>query len=476
MLFSSLTFIFIFLPLVLLAYYVVHPKGKNIILMLASLFFYAWGGVSLTSVLIISILGNYLFGLWVNRVSNRSKIPLTIGILFNLSLLGTFKYGNFIVENINIVAIKIGLQPFEYPGIILPLGISFFTFQALSYLIDIYRGETPVQKNLFYLALYISFFPQLIAGPIVRYNYLAPQLTVRKESLENFTVGIERFVLGLVKKVIISNQFGIIASEAFQLSPEILPQQIAWAGVFCYSFQIYFDFAGYSDMAIGLGRMFGFKLPENFEYPYTTSSIRKFWNQWHITLGAWLKSYLYIPLGGNKNGIISTYVNLFIVFVICGFWHGANWNFLVWGLVHGTFMVVERLGFEDKVLKRSGKIIPVVYTFIIVSLAWVLFETNNFEHSFAFYKILFLGNPEFSGSNYIFKIISPEFLVIGIPAIAGSFGFFKWAQKYIDYKIPSVRHPILVNTLKLVSIVGALFIVTILLISDTYNPFIYFRF
>lgn len=476
MLFSSLTFIFIFLPIVLLLYYIVPQKGKNIVLMLTSLVFYAWGGVSLTLVLLLSIFGNYLLGLWINRVKNKNRIPLVLGIIFNLSMLGTFKYGNFIIENLNLLLLKFEISPIKDPGIVLPLGISFFTFQALSYLIDVFREETPVQKNLFYLALYISFFPQLIAGPIVKYNYLAPQLTKRKENISNFAVGIERFVLGLIKKVIISNQFGIVAHEAFQLSPDILPQQMAWAGVICYSFQIYFDFAGYSDMAIGLGRMFGFRLPENFDYPYITRSIREFWNHWHITLGAWLKSYLYIPLGGNRKGTLSTYLNLFVVFVACGFWHGANWNFLIWGLTHGFFMIIERAWLEKKVLQKSGRIIPVIYSFSIVSLAWVLFETSSFSHTAAFFKVLFLGNPEFSGSNYIFKIFTPEFMFIAIPAVAGSFGFFKWAERYIKLKIPILKTPALEGGFKIAFFAGSMIIITILLISDTYNPFIYFRF
>lgn len=424
----------------------------------------------------MSIFLNYLFGLWVSRVKQKSKIPLTLGILLNISMLGIFKYGNFIVENINAILSKFELSPFKDPGIILPLGISFFTFQALSYLIDVYREETPVQKNLFYLALYISFFPQLIAGPIVKYNYLAPQLTNRKETIDNFSRGIERFILGLIKKVIISNQFGIVAHEAFKLSPDILPQQMAWAGVVSYSFQIYFDFAGYSDMAIGLGRMFGFKLPENFEYPYLTKSIREFWTRWHITLGAWLKSYLYIPLGGNRKGTFFTYFNLFLVFVACGFWHGANWNFLIWGLTHGFFMIIERAWLEKKVLKRVGKVIPVIYTFSVVSLAWILFETSSFEHTAAFFKILFLGNPEYSGSNYILKIFTPEFMLIGLPAIAGSFGFFKWAETFIHMKIPVLKNPVIVGTFKTAFFSGAMLIITVLLISDTFNPFIYFRF
>ena len=476
MLFSSLTFIFVFLPVTLFLYYILPRQGRNIILMLASIFFYAWGGVSLTALLIISIIGNYVFGLWINKTNQKNKLALIAGVSFNVILLGTFKYGNFIVENINVVGERLGLSPFKNPGIILPLGISFFTFQALSYLIDVYRKETPVQKNLFYLALFISFFPQLIAGPIVRYNYIADQLTNRKENIENFSKGIERFVLGLVKKVIIANQFAIVASEAFKLSPEILPQQMAWAGVICYSFQIYFDFAGYSDMAIGLGRMFGFKLPENFDYPYITGSIRQFWNHWHITLGSWLKNYLYFPLGGSKKGLQRTYINLLVVFIICGFWHGASWNFLAWGLIHGAFMIFERAWFEEKVLKRIGKVLPVVYTFSVATLAWVFFETNNFQHTFYFFKVLFTGNPEFSGGNYLSSVFNPEFLVIALPAMAGSFGFFRWAESTIAKKYPDARHSLIVTSSKTILVLASLIVITILLISDTYNPFIYFRF
>jgi len=276
MLFSSLIFIFAFLPLVLFTYYVIPRKGKNIVLMVSSLIFYLWGGVSLSTVLISSILFNFLFGLWINKWEHGKKVPLIIGIIFNLLMLGTFKYGNFLVENINHLLNITGMSPIKDPGIVLPLGISFFTFQAMSYLIDVYRKETPVQKNLFYLALYISFFPQLIAGPIVRYHDLAPQLLDRKESLPLFARGVERFMIGLVKKVIIANQFAIISREAFSIPVEVLPQPLAWAGMISYSFQIYFDFAGYSDMAIGLGLMFGFHLPENFNFPYLATSVRKF--------------------------------------------------------------------------------------------------------------------------------------------------------------------------------------------------------
>lgn len=444
--------------------------------MASSIVFYAWGGVSLTAILMISILGNYILGRWVNITKEKTKIPLILGVIFNLILLGTFKYGNFIIENLNLLFVKIQINPIKAPGIILPLGISFFTFQAMSYLIDVYRNETPVQKNLFYLALYISFFPQLIAGPIVRYHDLAPQLRSRSESFANFAKGVERLVLGMVKKVIVANQFAIIAREAFNISPEILPQQVAWAGMFAYSFQIYFDFSGYSDMAIGLGLMFGFKLPENFNYPYMATSIRKFWKNWHITLGQWLMDYLYIPLGGNRLGKTRTYFNLLVVFIVCGFWHGASWNFLLWGLVHGAFMAFERLWFEKKVLNRAGRILPVIYTFTIVSFAWVLFETADFNHTVDFFRILFKGNPALSGSNYLGKVLHREFLIIAIPSILGSFGFFKWIHLALQKKFINIENSQLNHWVKITAILSAMAIITILLISDTYNPFIYFRF
>jgi alginate O-acetyltransferase complex protein AlgI len=478
MLFSSLIFIFAFLPIVLLLYYLCPRKGKNGILLIASLFFYAWGGISLSTVLLFSFLANYLFGIWIENASKSKtfKLPITLGVIFNVLLLGVAKYANFAVENINNILISNEISPIKNPNIVLPLGISFFTFHAMSYLIDVYRKVTPAQHNILKLALYISFFPQLIAGPIVRYHDIAPQLSNRKETISAFSKGIERFVLGLVKKVIVANQFAIVANEAFHLNPEILPQQLAWAGVICFSFQIYFDFAGYSDMAVGMGLMFGFKLPENFNYPYISRSIREFWKRWHMTLGQWLRDYLYIPLGGNRVGTFLTYLNLIIVFTLCGFWHGANWNFIIWGLAHGLFMVIERLWLEKHVLMKLGKVIPAIYTFSIASLLWVLFQTEDFTQSVKIYKILFFGNPEFTGSNYISNFFSLEFMVIAIPAILGTFGFFPWIKEKVIQFAPKLQTPKLTVLLKSVGIIVAMIVVTILLISDTFNPFIYFRF
>jgi alginate O-acetyltransferase complex protein AlgI len=478
MLFSSLLFIFAFLPAVLALYYIIPRKGKNGILLVASLFFYAWGGISLSTVLLFSFLANYLFGIWIENASDSKnhKLPITLGVIFNVLLLGVAKYANFAVDNVNTILISNDISPIKNPHIVLPLGISFFTFHAMSYLIDVYRKVTPAQRNISKLALYISFFPQLIAGPIVRYHDIAPQLSNRKETITAFSKGVERFVLGLVKKVIVANQFAIVANEAFKLNPDILPQQLAWAGVICFSFQIYFDFAGYSDMAVGLGLMFGFKLPENFNYPYISHSIREFWKRWHITLGQWLRDYLYIPLGGNRVSTFRIYLNLIIIFTLCGFWHGASWNFLVWGLAHGLFMVIERLWLEKNVLMKLGKVIPAIYTFSIASLLWVLFQTEDFTHSIQMYKILFFGNPEFTSSNYISNFFSIEFLVIAIPAILGTFGFFSWFETKVNQIAPTFQYSLFWILLKSAGIIIAMVVITILLVSDTFNPFIYFRF
>jgi len=459
-------------------YYIAPRKWKNVVLMVASLFFYVWGGVSLSVVLFASIIGNYLFGRWIGSKAKYSttKIPLITGVVFNLLMIGVAKYAGFVIENINFLLINNDFEPLKQTHIILPLGISFFTFQAMSYLIDVFRKETPVQRNFFKLALYISFFPQLIAGPIVRYHDIANQLTSRKESWSGFSIGIERFILGLIKKVIVANQFAIIANEAFKLNPDLLSQQLAWAGVISFSFQIYFDFAGYSDMAVGLGLMFGFKLPENFNYPYTAFSIREFWRRWHMTLGQWLRDYLYIPLGGNRSSVIRTYINLVFVFTLCGLWHGASWNFVVWGLVHGLFMAIERLWLEKNVLLKIGKVFSSFYTFFVATLAWVFFQTESFSNSAKIFKILFTGNPDFSNPNLWFKMFHVEFLIIAIPAILGAFGFFKWINHLLENKINNLSSSALLSILKIVGLVLSMVIITILLISDTYNPFIYFRF
>ncbi|MEZ5195807.1 MAG: MBOAT family O-acyltransferase [Bacteroidales bacterium] len=334
MLFSSTIFLFLFLPIVIIGYFILQGRWRNVFLLIASFVFFAWGGVSYSVILLISIIINYLFGRWIGRDAGnkQSSIFLGIGITINLVILGIFKYANFIVGNINLLLDSVQIPVIENKSIVLPVGISFYTFQAISYLIDVYRKETTVQKNILRLGLYISLFPQLIAGPIVRYHDIAAQLEFRKVNFEKFSYGVKRFLLGLGKKVLIANNFAIIADEIFQANPADLTSSAAWLGIVAYSFQIYFDFSGYSDMAIGLGSIFGFKIPENFNFPYIAKSIKEFWRRWHISLSSWFRDYLYIPLGGNRMGLRRTYFNLILVFFVTGlFSMGQNSEFCCLG-------------------------------------------------------------------------------------------------------------------------------------------------
>ncbi len=483
MVFSSLTFLYIFLPVVLLMNFIIHKKFKNTLLLIASILFYSWGGISYTSILIISIVINYIIGKLIskNLGTNKSRIYLTIGIVANLGFLGVFKYGNFMVENLNKLFETISISvSFPDPGILLPIGISFYTFQALSYLIDVHKKRTPVQNNFVDLALYISLFPQLIAGPIVRYNDIAEQLGSRDNNLANFSSGVERFILGLAKKVLIANQFALLADTAFTIAPSNLSTLIAWAGIAAYTLQIYFDFSGYSDMAIGLGRMFGFKFLENFNFPYIATSIREFWRRWHISLSNWFRDYLYIPLGGNRVGNHRTYFNLLIVFFVTGIWHGASWNFVAWGMIHGLFMIIEKLGF-DKVLERMWKPIQHLYTIFIVMMAWVLFRADDFTHAWGYFKALFSYKSVELNMDVLPTFYNTEVYTITVIALLSS--TMIWVNIYNRGKKLVLEY----NTLRkyiypMWSVSVLLFVVIVMLLSTTYlvansyNPFIYFRF
>lgn len=426
---------------------------------------------------------NFLTGKMINKnlENNRSRIWLTIGIVANLGFLGVFKYGNFIIENLNVLFYAISLNyEFPDPGILLPIGISFYTFQALSYLIDVYKKRTPVQKSFIDLALYISLFPQLIAGPIVRYNDISEQLSERENNLSNFASGVERFVLGLAKKVLIANQFAILADTAFSIAPSNLSTFVAWGGIIAYTFQIYFDFSGYSDMAIGLGRMFGFKFLENFNFPYIAKSIREFWRRWHISLSNWFRDYLYIPLGGNRKGNHRTYFNLLIVFFVTGIWHGASWNFVAWGMLHGLFMIIEKLGF-DKVLNRLWKPIQHVYTLFIVMMAWVLFRADDFTHAWGYFNSLFSFKETELNRDVLGTFLNNEVYFVVIIAILSSTLF--WVKVYEAVKQKAMNNVKLQNSGRLIWTIGVvLFIILVMTISTTnlvtssYNPFIYFRF
>lgn len=467
MLFSSSVFIFIFLPLVLFLYYISGKKIRNYILLLASLIFYAWGGVNYLKILMVSILINYIFGLLIDKTVDRShlrKFILILGIILNLALLFYYKYYDFFIENIN----NILNMNLELKRIVLPIGISFFTFQGMSYIIDIYRNDGKVNKNIFSVALYISLFPQLVAGPIIKYKAVDEQIRNRKESIDYFSYGINRFVIGLGKKIIISDMLGAISDNIFLLANSSGIDMItAWIGAICYTLQIYFDFSGYSDMAIGLGHLFGFKFPENFNYPYISRSITEFWRRWHISLSTWFKEYLYIPLGGNRRG--NVYFNLFVVFLVTGLWHGASWNFVIWGLWHGMFMIIERVIRNENWYKKIPSFIKIFITLFIVIIGWVLFKATTLEEGLKYLSIMF-GLSNFSNITFEYTyFISRKFIVLIIIGIIASTPIFKNIfNRYRDIKVFELIKTILIILLFIISI--------IFMVNSTYSPFIYFQF
>lgn len=469
MLFSSLLFLWAFLPLVVVAVLLLPRRWHNAWLLLVSLVFYAWGGVGYTLVLLQSIAFNYVCGRLIPRYG---RWPLVVGIAGNLLLLGFYKYANFVATNLNGLLEMTRVPPVELPPIALPLGISFFTFQAISYLVDVYRRTVPVQRSPLRLGLYISFFPQLIAGPIVRYHDIARQIEQRTMAWSQVAAGCRRFLIGLGKKVLLANTFAALADEIFALDPHSLDAATAWTGLVLYSLQIYFDFSGYSDMAIGLGRLFGFELPENFNYPYVARSVREFWRRWHITLSEWFRDYLYFPLGGSYGSRVQTYRNLLIVFLLTGLWHGASWNFVLWGLWHGTFMVLERQSWFPR-LPAAGQHI---YLLLVVMLGWVLFRVEGFGPALAYYQALLgLGTAEAGGlawSLYWNRELA-LLLVVGLLACTPFF-----LRAYTELRLYwTLRWRSLIFDLSVTLYLYFVFLYAHLqLINSSYNPFIYFRF
>lgn len=478
MVFSSTIFLFLFLPLTLVLYYLVGKAFRNSFLLLASLFFYAWGEQFYVFVMLASIGMNYAFGLLLdkNNPPKRQKLLLTFGVLANLSLLFFFKYANFILDNINSILQAVSITPIEYPPTHLPIGISFFTFQALSYLIDVYKNETTVQRNVFSLGLYIASFPQLIAGPIVRYHDVARQIRQRTHSFANFSEGIERFIWGLSKKVLIANAMGATADAVFGLEPAALSTGTAWLGIICYTLQIYFDFSGYSDMAIGLGKMFGFHFLENFNYPYISRSIQEFWRRWHISLSNWFRDYLYIPMGGNRKGNRRTAANLIIVFLLCGLWHGASWNFVLWGLIYGIFLVAER-GKFGTALRRLPAWLQHAYVLFIVINAWVFFRVETLGGVVNFFSALYGNATAYSIYPMIAIKLDLPFIISLIIGILISCPLFPYLRERVH--ILAVQHPPIeatALTLKLILLTGLTLLCVGQLAIGSYNPFIYFRF
>ena len=482
MVFSSATFLFYFLPLVLLIHFLLKKTElRNIFLLFASLFFYAWGESYYILIMLLSILTNYCFGLvinYANQAENRGndKRFLLIGVAINLTILIYYKYFNFLFENIQ----SLGLfEEYINAPVHLPIGISFFTFQSISYLIDIYYKKARVQRNPLNLGLYIALFPQLIAGPIIRYHDVTDQIKTRFIGITKFSAGISRFIFGLSKKILIADPLARIADEIFLMNPLDIPTEIAWLGIICYSLQIYFDFSGYSDMAIGLGKMLGFDFLENFNYPYISKSIQEFWRRWHISLSNWFRDYLYIPLGGNRIGTKRTYVNLFLVFLTTGLWHGASWNFIVWGLFHGLFLIIERIGFKS-ILDKLPKFIRHTYTLLIVIIGWVFFKSVDLSYSIGFLKAL-IGY--YNGWDYK-VLINFDNLTLGAFAMAILISmpiFTKTFSRFsIDLKNPMADNVIITSDLKGIITWGLLMLLLITCIfqiaSNSYSPFIYFRF
>lgn len=477
MIFSSLTFLFLFLPNVICLLALCRRVSyQNTLLFVASILFYAWGGVSYTLILLVSIFVNYICGLFIARRRWRT-FWLALSVILDLSALAFFKYANFIVDNFNILGGVFGISHITLRNIVLPIGISFYTFQGISYLVDVYRGQVQAQTNIIKLGTYIALFPQLIAGPIIRYHEIEPQLSNRDFSFGNMYAGICRFCIGLARKVFIANQLAIIADDIFARTPGTMPWWALWIGALCYSLQIYHDFAGYSDMAIGLGRMFGFRFPENFHFPYLATSIREFWRRWHLTLSAWFKDYLYIPLGGNRKGEKRTFLNLYIVFFLTGLWHGASWTFVVWGLLHGSFMVLERIGF-DRLLGKVFKPLQHLYALLVVIIAWVFFRADGITYALHYVRQMFAFAGSSGSGLFLQQYLQPSFILFAIVGVAGCTPLFARCHEALQTAIAKGNKPLW--HLQHIGIIAAITIllltVSSFLVAGSYNPFIYFRF
>ncbi len=466
MVFSSTIFLCVYLPLVLLGYYICPKKGRNLFLLIVSLVFYAWGEPKYVFLMMFSIVINFAFGLLMDkhrRNEKRLKLMLVLSVVIDLGLLSVFKYTDFIITNVN----AIFNTGFDLLNIALPIGISFYTFQAMSYTIDVYRNDVRVQRNLIDFGMYITMFPQLIAGPIVRYSDVQDQLAERSVTSADFSEGIMRFVVGLGKKVLLANQMGAVWSGIYALGGDV-SALTAWTGAAAYTFQIYFDFSGYSDMAIGLGRMFGFKFPENFRYPYESVSITDFWRRWHITLSTWFKEYLYIPLGGNRRGLARQALNLLIVWALTGFWHGAGWNFVMWGLYYFLILFIEKL-FLLKALDKLPKLLRHVYALLLIVIGWVIFASDDVSVLLPYLGSMFGANGAVGGMD-VYTLATKAVLIV-ICCIAST-----QLPKKLFLSCTGAMNEKAAFVLKSVLTLALLALSMVFLIGDSYNPFLYFRF
>lgn len=465
MLFTSISFLYYFLPALIIIYFITPKKYKNIILLIASLLFYFYGEPKYVFLMIAEIVIAYTGAILIDKYKNQSKNILIITLFIHVFLLIIFKYTDFIIQTIN----DISNANIKLLNIALPIGISFYTFQIISYVIDVYNGKVKVQKNIINLATYVSLFPQLVAGPIVRYQTVEKELDDRVHSFNNFAYGIRRFSIGLAKKVLIANALGELCTKAFVLNETTVI--FYWIFGISYMLQLYFDFSAYSDMAIGLGRIFGFNFPENFNYPYISKSITEFWRRWHISLGTWFKDYVYIPLGGNRDGKYKQIRNILIVWLLTGIWHGANWTFLIWGLLFGIILIIEKI-FLNKFMEKLPSFIKRIYVLFIVMILFIIFNAENMSVALTNIKGLFGMNGEVFVNDYTLHYLK-SYLPLLIIAFLGATPFIKTLidklrkNKYVNN---------IINILEPILIVIILVVVTSYLIDNSYNPFLYFRF
>lgn len=468
MVFSSILFLFYFLPLVLITYFISGKRYRNLILFLFSLFFYGWGEPKYIWLMLFSTIVDYTCGKNIhtnilNHNKNRAKLWLFASIFINIGLLSFFKYADFIISNINSVfgsSIPLLYLP-------LPIGISFYTFQTMSYSIDVYRGEAEIQEDIISFGSYVTLFPQLIAGPIVRYMTIAKELKDRTINSEKFSYGITRFIIGLGKKALIANNVGLIWESISKMEISSLPIMAAWLGIIAYAFQIYFDFSAYSDMAIGLGKMFGFNFLENFDYPYMSNSITEFWRRWHISLGTWFKEYVYIPLGGNKKGLLKQLRNITVVWLLTGIWHGASWNFVVWGLYFGIILILEK-AFLLKIIERIPTIFKRLYTIVLILISWAIFAQDNIITGLSYIKAMFNTDNMIINDTTIYILYTN--IILLLIAIIGSTNYPKklWEKYRKQFKSLWIIENIYIVVVLLLS--------TAYLVDQSYNPFLYFRF
>ncbi len=480
MVFSGSPFLFYFLPAVLALYFLVPRRLKNPVLLVFSLFFYAWGEPVYVLLMIFSIVMDYALGRWLYVYKEKgnmkaAKRVLVLSVVLNLALLGFFKYTNFLLDTIGSL-FRVDIPLLELS---LPIGISFYTFQAMSYLIDLYRGDVGVQRSVFNFGTYVSLFPQLIAGPIVRLSTVEKELADRKETVDDFSSGIKRFVTGLGKKVLLANTIGAVWTEISAMEISTLPVLTAWIGVVAFTFQIYFDFSGYSDMAIGLGRMFGFHFMENFNYPYTARSITDFWRRWHISLSTWFREYVYIPLGGNRRGLPIQLRNLLIVWTLTGVWHGASWSFVTWGLYFGVLLILEKL-FLLKLLERLPKFVGHIYTMFLVIISWAIFAFDSLGSGLQFIRAMFGGfGQAFAdrGSWYLLytNLILLVILIIGSTQLPRRL-YGRMESRLLAADGRGRPHAVALGAVETVLVLAGLVLSVSFVVDASYNPFLYFRF